>query len=139
MQTIERDLWITALRSGKYHQGRHALSSGKGGHQDQLRCLGVCCDIFREELGLDVVKRYINDELFDVAYSESATVLPLSVANYVGLKTREGRFSKYRHGVKEIHECEALTSLNDDGATFAEIADILEDNEDLLFDDVVGK
>ena len=134
MQTRARNDWIKALRSGKYQQTRHALRNEKG-----YCCLGVLCDIFSEELHLDPVTRYINDTCFDVAYSESATVLPISVADYVGLKTREGRFSKYRHGVKEVHEYEALTSLNDDGATFAEIADILEDNEDLLFDDVVGK
>ena len=135
MQTKERNEWVKALRSGNYQQGRHALRSGKDGDQDKFCCLGVACDIFESHLQLDVVKRYINDELFDVAYSGQSTVLPQSVANTVGLKTREGRLTLPTDGM-EGHEYETLTSINDSGATFQEIADILEKYESLLFNDV---
>jgi hypothetical protein len=134
MQTIERTKWVKALRSGDFPQTRHALRNESG-----YCCLGVACDIFSEELGLDTVRRYINDTKFDTAYDHQSTVLPQNVADFIGLRTREGRFSKYRHGVEaEGHEYEALTTLNDDGVTFEEIADILEDNEDLLFTDVAS-
>jgi hypothetical protein len=105
------DKWLEALRSGDYKQTKRALSDNQGG----FCCLGVACDL--SGLGKwGVNKRgitYLNNEKF----------LPDQVMKYYGLRNSMGAFS--------YKDC--LASENDRGATFTEIADIIEKLHDILF------
>ena len=97
-----RDKWIEALRSGKYKQGKSNLCSLRN-EQPEFCCIGVLAD------------------LMDIPYHE-----------------KDNR-RVYSHGmVAMLHEPELqlvglgrdeafrLASLNDKGATFEEIAEVIE-------------
>lgn len=107
--------WLTALRSGKYKQGKEALNA-----DNKFCCLGVLCDIYAKEKKLrwkkllhDSQKVFINEQLH----------LPSSVQIWAELSSAnpviENRTIKER-------TCEDLAQMNDAGLSFDEIADIIE-------------
>ncbi len=106
--------WVKALRSGKYKQGQKSLCTVKG-KTAKYCCLGVLCHILKtpyEKCG--DLKRY----------DEDTAVLPSSVLEKAGMhscwgETRSGHFS-------------SLTHLNDDGKSFNEIADFIEQHAEEL-------
>ena len=104
--------WVEALRSGKYQQTRNALRNG-----NSFCCLGVACDLYASETGLQWNGRYFDGE---------TDVLPQSVKKWLQLKT-------------EIGDCNSgwgcLSDENDHGATFEQIADLIEKHADELFVD----
>ena len=126
MKTRERNEWASALRDGEFDQTRHVLHDQRG-----YCCLGVACAIFAETLDLNVEKVILKEGDFEVYYQHEGTVLPQKVADLLGLKTDEGSFSEIRMEGAQVGD--SLSSINDAGATFKQIADILERHEDLLF------
>jgi len=102
--------WVKALRSGKYTQGKDYLKS-----EDGHCCLGVLCELAREEIPLRIEKlsegTYFDDEM---------TVLPSNVKVWAGMRSSVGNFLP-EVGLKSLAE------KNDAGATFKEIADIIEE------------
>lgn len=111
--------WVEALRSGAYQQGRGALRRG-----NEYCCLGVACDLY------DVAKWRggANGAVFRY-YGEpqsSASLLTEDVANWLGLATDAGYFSSEEGD-------SSLTNLNDDGASFEQIAAIIESEPSGLF------
>ncbi len=109
-QAEHRKLWVEALRSGKYQQTTSQLRlSGR------YCCLGVACDL--SGVGAWEFNNYIvtNDD-------EEDTTLPDGVKDWLGLSTNGGRFDNG----KRSEEDSSLWGLNDNGTTFAEIADIIE-------------
>lgn len=108
--------WITALRSGKYSQGKNSLRDS----ENNYCCLGVLCDIIPNnnwELIGDLYEARIGN-----GYIESSTsVFPFLMRADYGLnkiindETRE-----------TLHE--RLIDMNDSGSTFAEIADYIKVN-----------
>lgn len=101
---------VAALRSGKYQQAKWKLRNGNA-----FCCLGVACDISR--LGEWDKK---GDYHISTRYSNS--VLPDDVQAWFGFKTNTGTFSN--------DTC--LTEMNDNGKSFAEIADFIEANWEAL-------
>lgn len=104
-----KKLWVDALRSGKYKQGRHALRSSA----DNFCCLGVLCDIYGAEKGVEWKR-----EVCPVDGPECYTMLrrdgllPFDVYEWAGLGEANPLL-----GDKEA------TSLNDTGH---QIADLIE-------------
>jgi hypothetical protein len=102
-----RARWIEALRSGRYKQGRGRLRDG-----DAYCCLGVACEVS----GLGTWRRH-DDGRGDVYATPTGILygwLPRGLRDELGLD--ENTQSK-------------LMQLNDDeGRTFAEIADWYEEN-----------
>ena len=117
-----QESWIAALRSGKYEQGKMYLNLG-----GKFCCLGVACDISKEELQLDV-KSVVRESGNTVKYYDGKdSRLPYDVKEYF-------RFKCYvrAEGVNE------LANLNDSkGKTFEEIADIVEENPEHYFTEAV--
>lgn len=103
-----RKKWVKALRSGEYEQGRLALYS-RDGHC----CLGVLCEV----AGMKPRGR-----AGDYFYGTQDTYAPPKAMRFVGLARKDGDFGG-----------EELTSLNDDGKSFSEIADIIESEPPGLF------
>lgn len=101
--------WVDALRSGKYKQGIGQLRRG-----DTFCCLGVACDIAREDL-----KEEWRGEDFD----GNDLILPTSVQMWLGMENRSGFIASI--GSK-------LAAMNDRGTSFAEIANLIEDHADEL-------
>lgn len=98
--------WLEALRSGEYQQGRRSL------HADgSYCCLGVLCDISN----LDTWKHRV-DGIY--AYFDCEGFLPSTVADWAGLESRGA------YGDEEVNH---LAEDNDNGKSFLEIADIIEE------------
>ena len=101
--------WVDALRSGKYKQARRRLRY-RGG----MCCLGVACDIAAEPLKL----KWRGTE-----FDGEKEVLPPSVQEWLGINSANGSF---------VFEWKCLSDINDNGAKFDEIADLIEQNAEEL-------
>ena len=109
--------WLKSLRSGEYDQGKGRLRT-----EDSFCCLGVACDI--SGLGRwegDIF--YTEGDYFHIVY------LPEAVMSWLGITTRSGKFFNED---KDI--IWSLSDTNDEGKSFAEIADLIEKHQDDLFD-----
>ena len=107
-----KKLWIEALRSGKYKQGKYRLSTDKG---NAFRCLGVFCDVY--------AKNYPNDNLFHWD--------PVNgIATYEGVPSNLSLPRSFKRYIElDIGKENVLIDLNDDdNATFAQIANQIEKN-----------
>lgn len=108
------DIWVGALRSGHFKQAQHTLSDGEG-----LCCLGVLAMVAPEEWGLtltDINDREAGyDHRLKVTYRGSSQfqILPRSFWTDSGLE-------------ELIGPQDDLTNPNDNGATFNELANIIE-------------
>lgn len=95
------DVWINALRSDKYTQGRQKLRNGNA-----FCCLGVLCDIISPEGWF---------------YGKHGRV------DFHGVRLFE---SNYPHHLfsKGIPDCfDKLANMNDSGRNFREIANVIEE------------
>lgn len=119
--------WVAALRSGVYEQTRGELRDKNG-----FCCLGVACDIYNRETGKgswcqrpDGVVDFI-----DGAAERSVGILTDEVRRWFGLRACNGSY-----GIAALthNRGYALSDLNDGGASFGEIADIIEREPTGLF------
>lgn len=113
-----RKLWVEALRSGKYQQGREVLRRFDG-FDHQFCCLGVACDLFAAHEGA------LSWSLTD-SFDGQTQILPVAVRNWLGLRDRNGSYGDDDHHA-------ALDAHNDSGWSFESIADIIESEPDGLF------
>lgn len=118
-----RKLWITALRSGKYKQGKFRLHliTETG---DELCCLGVACKVAKENGVPLEVCTVPHDQGTAVLYNGSKAALPNVVVEWLGLTSSDGMYENTR-----------LTTQNDRvGLTFDQIADIIESEPEDMFE-----
>ena len=108
------EVWVNALRSGKYQQGKKRLKT-----DDQFCCLGVLCDIS----GLSEWKKRPDDK---EEYLGAYALLNKPIMDWSGMQNDSGYVS---HGINYDFQ---LTNLNDKGSSFAELADIIEKNWEKL-------
>lgn len=102
--------WAAALRSGDYQQGTHYLTRA-----GQDCCLGVLCKLYG---GKTRAREDRVDKSPITVYGQgSEDVLPPSVQRWAGMRSAAGK--------RGIHS-PSLITLNDNGASFAEIADIID-------------
>ena len=99
---IKREL-VKALRSGKYQQGRGVLCD----HTGAMCCLGVLMDV-----AIDTYWEHL--DIFTCWSIEGAVVMPT-------------RKQLEAVGLSPI-DANTLSEMNDEGKTFAEIADWIEVN-----------
>ena len=106
-------LWLEALRSGKYKQGKLYLKK-----DNKYCCLGVACDLYNKthKVKVDFVN-YTSDN------QQINTGLPPVVMKWLGLNHSEGRLSNNYY----------LSTKNDNGVSFNKIADLIESNPEGLF------
>lgn len=107
--------WVEALRSGKWRQAKGVLKNG-----DSFCCLGVACEIS----GLGEWK--VPEEEDREKYLGAATVLPEEVMDFFSFKDEFGSHENLDS---------SLTRDNDSGKSFSEIADIIEENAEELFNE----
>lgn len=120
-------IWVQALRSGEYSQGRTRLN------RDGLYCcLGVLCELAVKEgvipPGLPTISNG-TEKVF--AYGERAEVglPPPEVVRWAGMKSRTGYITSMDPAVPAfINTNPSLAHLNDFGVPFSEIADAIERN-----------
>lgn len=121
---IQKD-WLAALRSGEYKQCSDMLQNG-----DSFCCLGVAC-VIAEKHGVLVEYGVVGDDRFVLGES-------LEVQDYVrnALNLRDPLGTPEGGG----KACSlTLTVLNDTGASFEEIADIIENHPESYFYDPKGE
>lgn len=99
MNTTIKAKWLAALRSGKYQQGTGVLKNG-----DHFCCLGVLCSIAG-------VERDEENGWFIWRKEKGHATLPYGFGRSVG--------------VSDDAES-TLAVMNDDGKSFAQIADYIE-------------
>lgn len=105
--------WVEALRSGKYKQGTINLC-----RNNKYCCLGVLCEIAIEN-GLDISRV---DNNGNIAFDGDFGGITKKVQEWIGIPSSLG-----------IYSGRALSSDNDQGKTFQEIADIIESEPKGLF------
>jgi hypothetical protein len=102
--------WVAALRSGEYRQGQGGLRAG-----DEFCCLGVLCDL----KGDDWIAGHNNDEVYGYSLRGVFDMPPASVYSWAGCNLAAAKVTI--DGVTK-----PVADHNDEGATFAEIADAIE-------------
>lgn len=106
------ELWLQALESGEYVQGKGELVDQDNPQDIKYCCLGVLCDVAR--------KNGINTRFDGRGY------LPRRISRLIGM-TEEGRFNspitlRYHNNYSEFED---LTRINDWGISFKRIAKII--------------
>ena len=119
MNSQIKQQWVTALRSGEYTQARWNLQTEQG-----FCCLGVLCDLYAKEIGTEwEVSTTEDDEPFTYYYfDEHSNHLPESVMKWADLESTSPSVKFAEGQLKE------LAILNDQGALFEEIAQLIEEN-----------
>ena len=104
-----KEKWLSSLRSGDYKQTRQYLHK-----EDGFCCLGVLCDLYGKEHN---VEWNLANSGNNYEFQDETATLPLSVIEWAGVEDEN----------PEI--CETpLSRLNDNGSTFNEIADFIEEH-----------
>lgn len=113
-----KEKWVAALRSGEYKQGKDALMRETEEGQE-FCCLGVLCDLAVQS-GLPVELGQTG--LYDprATYDLEEGHLPRSVREWAGLDDRDPR-------VRVGSSTRSLSSLNDRGTSFRDIARLIEE------------
>ena len=118
---VKQEAWIAALRSGKYKQATNRLFTEEG-----YCCLGVMCVLEGKEFVKGVKEECQNPNDYYIKGTSFDRVSPDEIAiEMYGLRSNIGSSA-------DINGY-ALTTLNDNGSTFEEIADLLEKNPDEYF------
>lgn len=99
--------WVEALRSGEFTQAQGYLRIVEEGSSPRYCCLGVLCELMRREFP------QLGNNLFFSHY------LPQPVMEWSGLTDHNPR-------VRSREESHTLSNLNDHGASFETIADLIE-------------
>jgi hypothetical protein len=107
-----KDLWVAALRSGKYRQTKRVLAD-----KDGYCCLGVLCEVaIQDGMNLRVDPNYHRDDMTVKSYDGATTVPPQKVwMDWAGMP-EANPYVAYS----------SLATLNDGGKSFKFIADIIE-------------
>lgn len=105
-----KKLWIEALLSGEYIQGKMRLRSVN----DKFCCLGVLCDL-KDPDGWDEDNYYDGDEEF----------LPESVMKWAGLESNNGAFE--RDITVGYLSYSSLSNMNDLSLNFRQIAKVIDE------------
>lgn len=128
-----KDKWLTALRSGKYEQGKQRLQTADG----KFCCLGVLCDLYAKETGTkwtkikndslvnickcDSCREANNNSGLTIAFMDKDSYPPDEVVAWAGLPSHNPDAVFLDDGVM------SLSLANDlKGQTFSDIADAIE-------------
>jgi len=116
--------WLTALRSGEYQQGQGALRRRKQEGPDELCCLGVLCEIAVADQVIPEPVYTTGDACYEYANGDhhmpEPSVLPYPVRDWAGLPDTNPNVMEQDGTVASLAE------LNDHDYTFAQIADLIE-------------
>ena len=105
-----KKLWIEALTSGEYKQGRNMLRTPRG----SFCCLGVLCDLH------DKSKKRKKSNWSNMIYLGNGLVLPQEVREWAGLPSRNPEINGL--AVAEINDGTATTKRR----TFKTIAKLID-------------
>lgn len=125
-----KKLWIDALLSGEYEQGRGVLCRVDDGKKEWC-CLGVLTDLaIKAGIVMEITMSDSNDPnnpnavFFDGTHEK----LPVKVQQWSGLETDLGEYSYEDINIddEDIVVDQTLAEDNDNGSTFKELVSIIE-------------
>lgn len=127
-------LWVAALRSGEFTQGRGSLKQATKGAPPQYCCLGVACEVaLRNGVELLETHHTTPDEGWTVwSFDNANTYLPRSVSEWLAVTRRDdpmvGRIVRPEEPgeFKKAEEINAIYANDALGWTFEQIADGIE-------------
>lgn len=113
-----KKLWVKALRSGEYKQTTGRLRRNRGKNQASFCCLGVLCNL-HAQAHPEIAAAQTDKRL----YMGKSELPPEEVMLWAGIEGTDpvvviGR-GLYEHPVR-------LSTLNDSGHSFEEIAELIE-------------
>lgn len=119
MDQVVKALWVTALRSGDYKQGQGVLRSKltETSTASRFCCLGVLCEL---AVKANVIPEAEYDGFYynyGVTEDKHSAYPPRVVMNWAGLRNENPRYGT-----------DTLAAMNDNGKTFEQIADAIEEN-----------
>lgn len=127
MEELIKQKWVEALRSGKYKQSIGALRK-----DNKYCCLGVLCDLYRKEKGEGRWKIWKEDglmaEFHDAVGKTDFMGLTPHVAEWAGLPLSPYIPKNRKLVFVSKKSTPYLSEINDSGATFSEIADLIDKN-----------
>ena len=108
------EMWVAALRSGKYKQGVHRLANAE---RTKHCCLGVLCEVAIED-GVPLETSGASQFHWpSTAYDDATAKLPLRVQCWAGMASDHGSLGR---------EMPSLMLQNESGTSFDGLADIIE-------------
>ena len=116
--------WLADLRSGKFPQTDSVLRNDEG-----YCCLGVLCDLYSRETGVEWEPRSSNQ----FSMHSATSVLPYEVEQWADLPHEYGAYvavsKRYDEGEETtVFHSPSLTELNDQWQyDFRQIADVIEE------------
>lgn len=110
--------WLEALESGEYEQGRTYLHTKENGVEEYC-CLGVACEVAQAN-GIELKVEVENGAFY---YDGSSAFLPHVVQEWVRLAFSDGSPNDDYYSTLS-----SLTSMNDKGVPFREIAQYIREN-----------
>lgn len=112
--------WVAALRSGSYKQRNGRLRYTEGDLETKYCCLGVLCDIVKDELGLEWVEQ-------GTILGRTACI-PNTICEYTGVHAW-GEFARTDNQCveRDNYKFSNLAHMNDNGFSFEEIAQVIEE------------
>lgn len=128
------DMWVKALRSGEYEQAVGTLVEVDHDNGDILGhcCLGVLCELAVKE-GVKVDRKDTVEIVEDgcshftmISFDGSEAVLPDSVQKWAGMGSHDGGLPGRDVDEEGYPIRESLASMNDAGAPFEKIANLIE-------------
>ena len=127
MHKAYKEKWVKALRSGKYNQAKGQLVRERGDDKTYC-CLGVLCDLVRNDENLNGIglRMECNEALSININGESGGVVPIGTRTYLELIDGNPTLNfRGREGTSQNY-IQSLANLNDDGMSFEQIADVIE-------------
>lgn len=141
--------WVSALRGGKFNQAKHVLNrieENDGTVLESFCCMGVLCKLYEEENGsldheIDLVSTVGKKSCVARKYDGQSHVLPSAVLRWAGMNDCLGDLSEVPKDlldpiknkyVSEARFNNSLVDFNDRGATFEELADVIEMTKEYL-------
>ena len=131
MNSDVKTLWLAALRSGEYEQGRAALRD----RDDKFCCLGVLCEL-AAKAGVIPPARYDEEwklheygtDMLDMGEDEkSMHVLPVAVQDWADIKSTGG-FLEYDSELGDWPDTNLAHFNDSEHYTFEQLADVIEKN-----------
>lgn len=139
MRQEVREEWVAALRSGEYTQGHTRLRKrNTRTGEDELCCLGVLCELAVRHGAIqpatldweDSTMQY-NDWTYPDGEDKHGAYLPQSVMDWADVSSNDIKVQLPAGDGEYSGGRESLVSLNDGGFTFPQIADMIENLEEV--------
>ena len=119
-----REKWIKALESGRYHQGTYYLKKKSGNKPVEYCCLGVACQLASAAgvIPRAAEKMDYGEKIFRFGRDRNEeSFLPIEVQRWLGVDSCDITVAV----VDSYSNKRTVSSLNDDGKSFKEIAQYL--------------